>query len=362
MTVKPQPREGSGREGDPSGTGRVIPFPVAGQTSAGGEGRTNGEDPSLASLGDRGVEPSAGTAARARRVPLASAVVLALVIGGGGGAALWVWRAPSVDPGAAGAVASSATASTTRGSAAGAGPDPAAASPQPNNPTGPRPRATDAPRSSGPPAGATAPAGPKHTDAAAAGRRPTSVQPRAATPGPTSRSTTALGGESPLPRASAPPPRPATTAPGGDPPQTPTPREPTARPDPVPATGHVALRSAAGGPLGRDVVAYGRVEHVDRYACVWAGWKVVTARDWRASYIKARVPVSGGSFTTETLQLGSDGETSSVWNAFIIAGDPAGCAAIATILAASSDGVYQKATWPPGVDQLYLGQDVRREQ
>jgi len=365
MAAKPLQGADMGWEEESSKEGQVILFPgaVGSQVLASGGGRTNVDATSSVAGTAPNVEPSTTRMPGARGMPKSWVVVLALATGVVGGTGLSVWRLSSTDTGATGSGAPSITAPAALEAAGRPNQEAAPVSPLTGARSEPRP-ATAAP---GPPdstAAVTSPPRVAGRAGAAVPSRPTSVQRRATAPASTTQPTPVGGGIGSPPGPSVERPRPTTAAPKSNPPQTQLPQlpPPVVTPDPAPAKGHVALRSAVGGPLGRDVIAHGSLENVDRYACVWIGWTVVvTATDWRASYIKANLPTSGGSFTTETLQLGSEGETDSVWNPIIIAGDSAGCAAITKIVTASSIGEYRGVGWPQGVDKLYVGKEVRRE-
>jgi hypothetical protein len=141
----------------------------------------------------------------------------------------------------------------------------------------------------------------------------------------------------------------------------------------VPPAGPTAQPSSAAGtwvritnqdglswPLSRNVVAVGNIGRV-RYACYAVTWRVVASNEWTAYYIKRVLsPTADGAFRTDALQMGSPGETGSVWTPYVVGGTPAACSWLRHWLALRPTGEYRDAWPPPGLTVLYAAAPVHR--
>jgi hypothetical protein len=116
----------------------------------------------------------------------------------------------------------------------------------------------------------------------------------------------------------------------------------------------VTIAAADGQPgLGREVVASGNAG-ASGYACYAVGWRVINQQGWTGYFIKTTItPGSGGAFKTSNLQLGSDGETTSSWWPFLLAGRASGCAWLDQLWTSSALGEYHGTFPPPGIKVLY---------
>jgi hypothetical protein len=96
--------------------------------------------------------------------------------------------------------------------------------------------------------------------------------------------------------------------------------------------------------------------------CFWGGWRVHAAGGWTGYYLKRQLHLeAGGSFDVAGLQMGSPGETGSVWYPFVVGATKDACAFLERNLEETGIGQYNGASWPPpDVKVLYQGAPVHR--